>query len=447
VSAGTCTAAWTEFFLNSNGNLTFGAGSFDATPAITELLGAEPRIAPAWMDLNPAARGTSAAQFPVQALGFAGPNAFKVRWIDVPQFGFESCGGRSTLSVTLYDDGIGDDESAPGTPEGPASGAPRVEGSGNFRFDYCRMDALGIADVPIFVGYTRGGQDPATPDIGDTDLSEVARRSGADALLGDPTKAIFFESFVDGTAPAPQIDGDVELDLRFVSHDAALTRPQSQPDESRDSLWFAGIDCSATSLVCAYQMVIAPPALAPAANVDATLEVQGGVGPYGFAVTAGTLPAGVALDPQTGRLTGGATQSGSFAFDVTVTDANGCTTVQSYTLATACAAAASFASMECRLDALAASVAALPSGKLVKRLAKLVKKADRHVETARTLNDGGRDGPAKRRLVKAERLLTRLEKTLASKKAQKVLAPEQRTPLSEAAAGVRTDSATLRTQI
>jgi hypothetical protein len=83
----------------------------------------------------------------------------------------------------------------------------------------------------------------------------------------------------------------------------------------------------------------------------------------------------------------------------------------------------------------------------VRRLAKLVKKADRQVDKARTLNDGGRDGPAKRRLVKAERLMTRLEKMLGSKKAQKALTPEQRTPLAETAAGVRTDSATLRTQI
>ena len=48
-------------------------------------------------------------------------NAFKIRWINVPQFGFEGCVGSNafgfqltsasnTFSVTLYDDGTGRDE-------------------------------------------------------------------------------------------------------------------------------------------------------------------------------------------------------------------------------------------------------------------------------------------------------------------------------------------------
>src|SRR6185295_16792853 len=56
--------------------------------------------------------------FPVQALGFANVNAFRVRYINVPEFGAEGCStnafglGGNTFGVTLYDDGTGIDENA-----------------------------------------------------------------------------------------------------------------------------------------------------------------------------------------------------------------------------------------------------------------------------------------------------------------------------------------------
>ena len=48
----------------------------------------------------------------MQALGFANVNAFKIRWINVPEFGAEFCtvNASNTFAVTLYDDGTGIDE-------------------------------------------------------------------------------------------------------------------------------------------------------------------------------------------------------------------------------------------------------------------------------------------------------------------------------------------------
>lgn len=63
----------------------------------------------------------------------------------------------------------------------------------------------------------------------------------------------------------------------------------------------------------------------PAANIgvsySATLVASGGVSPYTFAVTTGSLPAGVTLNSTTGVISGTPSAAGSFTFTVTVTDA------------------------------------------------------------------------------------------------------------------------------
>ncbi|WP_394663379.1 putative Ig domain-containing protein [uncultured Sphingomonas sp.] len=104
-----------------------------------------------------------------------------------------------------------------------------------------------------------------------------------------------------------------------------------------------------------YTLSIAAPALAldPATLVNATvgaaysraLTATGGTAPYSYAVTAGTLPAGVTLGTN-GTLSGTPTAGGSYGFTVTATDttatANGgpYTAVRSYTLVVSAASVA-----------------------------------------------------------------------------------------------------------
>ncbi|WP_370723343.1 SdrD B-like domain-containing protein [Fibrella aquatica] len=55
-----------------------------------------------------------------------------------------------------------------------------------------------------------------------------------------------------------------------------------------------------------------------------TITVSGGTTPYAFSVAAGTLPAGLTLNPTTGVVSGTPTTSGTFPTTIVVTDAQGC---------------------------------------------------------------------------------------------------------------------------
>jgi hypothetical protein len=63
--------------------------------------------------------------------------------------------------------------------------------------------------------------------------------------------------------------------------------------------------------------------------VHADLQVIGGTAPYSFAVSEGTLPAGLHLTPN-GQLRGVPTEVTDTTVFFTVTDANGCTLTMAY---------------------------------------------------------------------------------------------------------------------
>ena len=66
-------------------------------------------------------------------------------------------------------------------------------------------------------------------------------------------------------------------------------------------------------------------------NDSRTIEVTGGLPPYIYAVTAGSIPTGLSFSTGTGVLSGVPTATGTFTFTVQVTDARSTVVSQSYT--------------------------------------------------------------------------------------------------------------------
>ena len=62
------------------------------------------------------------------------------------------------------------------------------------------------------------------------------------------------------------------------------------------------------------------------------VTASGGVAPYTFSVSAGSLPTGLVLNPSTGLISGTPTAIGAFNFTITATDANQCAGSRPYAL-------------------------------------------------------------------------------------------------------------------
>lgn len=330
------TSIWNGFFLNSNGNITFGLGDTDNTPTITEFRSGAPKIAGAWNDLNPAGRATTPTSFPVQAVGFASVNNFKVRWIGVPEFGSESCTtlNGNTFAISLDDDGTGRDENQaqvldPADPtgdnvdpaydqqEGPNDlrfvrepntnvliGEPeRGDGTGHFHFTYGEMLLLGTEGQPVLTGYSIGGLSQLNPPgLCETNLSEAARAADESPFgviqgqtasirpctIGEGTEPTLYEWFANGTSPALGPGGEIiqgipDFDLRQEGNGLALSSPTSQSDPNRDAVTFYGVGSS-----------LPPNPLLVAITPNGSLQVAPGQPTIGSAAagTPGTGPGG-----------------------------------------------------------------------------------------------------------------------------------------------------------
>ncbi len=87
-----------------------------------------------------------------------------------------------------------------------------------------------------------------------------------------------------------------------------------------------------TITISAPTITLSPTSISPVygSAFSQTLTASGGVSPYTFAVTSGSLPSGLSLNSSTGAITGTPTAAGSYSFTVTATDTHSQTGSQAY---------------------------------------------------------------------------------------------------------------------
>jgi hypothetical protein len=215
-----CSTPQTSFFLNSNGNVTFGAGSALFSPSAADYSGGPPRVGD-WTDLLPPARAVAAGYFPLQALGFSNDNEFTVRYINIPTFGdgITMQGDKpNTFSINIFDDGTGVDEGSASV-EGPRSTRVaqqpgvqvRPDGSSYWSLNMGRIDNTG-GSATVAAGFTSGAGPTFTGNISAFSKSFVigtgAENSLFEIMSGAGTNDIRWEGATEQVS-SPNNTGDV----------------------------------------------------------------------------------------------------------------------------------------------------------------------------------------------------------------------------------------------
>ncbi|MCD9570212.1 putative Ig domain-containing protein [Pseudomonas protegens] len=109
-----------------------------------------------------------------------------------------------------------------------------------------------------------------------------------------------------------------------------------------DSFTYTATNASGTSSPATVTLTVSAPTLAitpttlpdgiQGTTYNQTVTATGGTTPYTYAISAGSLPAGLSLNTSSGVISGTPTVSGTFNLTVTVTDANSATGSRAYTL-------------------------------------------------------------------------------------------------------------------
>ncbi|WP_242699162.1 MULTISPECIES: IPTL-CTERM sorting domain-containing protein [unclassified Delftia] len=110
-----------------------------------------------------------------------------------------------------------------------------------------------------------------------------------------------------------------------------------------DSFTYSATNATGTSSPATVSVTVSAPTIAltptslpngtTGSSYSTTLSASGGMAPYTYTITAGTLPIGLSLTVSTGLISGTPSSSGTTNLTITATDANGATGSRAYTFA------------------------------------------------------------------------------------------------------------------
>jgi large repetitive protein len=212
----------------------------------------------------------------------------------------------------------------------PASGA--ISGSpssaGSFTFTVHVTDSTSLTQTKAFTIAVVAGLTVTTPPVLPSDSAGVSYTVTLAAAGG---QAPYTWAVTAGSLPAGLVL-DAKSGAVFGTPTASGTFSFSAT--VTDSASNTAVKQFTINIAAGLTISSAPvlPNGAISAAYSAALNAVGGVTPYSWSVSQGTLPAGLTLDPATGLLTGSPTASGEFTFTVQVTDSSSAIATKAFDL-------------------------------------------------------------------------------------------------------------------
>ncbi|NYZ61326.1 putative Ig domain-containing protein [Luteimonas sp. SJ-16] len=203
--------------------------------------------------------------------------------------------------------------------------------------------ALGDFDFSVTATDTSTGSGPYTVTqtyrITVVDAAPVANPVAFAVAYGAPATAVTLD--ITGGAATSVSLGTLPASGTAVATGTGITYQPAAGFAGTDAFTYLATNSGGTSAPALVTVTVSAPVVSIAPGVlpdltvaqpySQTLSASGAVAPYTFAVTAGALPAGLALS-DAGALSGAPTAAGTFSIGIVATDANGQTGTRTYTL-------------------------------------------------------------------------------------------------------------------